>query len=47
MNNPGIQYSDSSVTLSVLVSETVYRIVVGIERIVSRCNGHASQTSKG
>ena len=41
MNSSNTQYSDSSVTLSVLVSEAVYRIVVGIERIVVRCTRQA------
>jgi hypothetical protein len=41
MKNSNIQHSDSSVTLSMLVSEAVYRIVVGIERIVTRCTRQA------
>jgi hypothetical protein len=37
MNNSNSHYSDYSVTLSVMVSEAVYRIVVGIDRFVTRC----------
>ena len=34
MTNPNDQYHSSSVTLSVMISEAVYKIVVGVERII-------------
>jgi len=38
MNNSNIQHQGSSLTLSALISEAVYRIVVGVEQMVKRCN---------
>ena len=34
MNAPGKQIPSSSVTFSMLISESVYKLVVGIERII-------------
>ena len=34
MNVPDKQFPSSSVTLSMLISESVYKVVVGIERII-------------
>jgi len=34
MTNPSNQYQSASVTLSVMISEAVYRAVVGVERII-------------
>ena len=35
MTNENNQIQDSSVTLSLLLSEAVYKVVVGVERVIS------------
>jgi hypothetical protein len=35
MTNPNDQIQGSSVTISMLISEAVYKMVVGVERIIS------------
>ena len=34
MNSPVNHYPSSSVSLSVMISETIYKAVVGVERII-------------
>jgi len=34
MTNPNNQIHSSSVTLSILVSEAIYKMVVGVERLI-------------
>ena len=34
MTNPNNQFHSSSVTLSVMISEAVYKAVVGVEQII-------------
>jgi hypothetical protein len=35
MTNQNNQIQDSSVTISMLISEAVYKMVVGVERVIS------------
>ena len=37
MSKSDMQYSNPGVTYSVLISEAVYRVVVGVERLFARC----------